>query len=266
MSLVHGPEGDAGRLRRWSLYLFARYLEVPLLGASYQLLRGRYRRIGATWPVRALAVALGAPFNYAGDTGRPVPAAEVLEMIDSLQGAMAVGPCRCRAAHHACDHPLDTDLVIRAGVEAWTRAFPADYRPIEKQEAKEIVMACSNVGMWQMVFVHCPLGEHDHAPAERPGRFHLGHEYVICNCCSCGCVPYILNREIGQRFFPLLPGEYVAWTHVDRCTGDGVCVEICPFGARAVIDGCAALVNPCFGCGLCAAACPHGAIHMRARR
>jgi ferredoxin len=266
MSLVHAPGGDAGWLRRWSLYIFARYLEVPLLGATYQLLRGRYRRLGATAPVRTLAAALGAPFAYAGDTSRAVPMPQVLTMIDALEGAIAVGPCRCRSAHGACDHPIETDLVIHAGVEAWTRAFPDNYRLIDKAEAKQIVSECSKLGMWQMVFVHCPVGEHSYTPAQRQDRFHLGHEYVICNCCTCGCVPYILNRELGQRVYPLLRGEFVAWTHVDRCTGDGTCVEACPFGARALIDGCAALVGTCFGCGLCAAACPCGAIQMRPRR
>jgi ferredoxin len=264
MGVVHG-QGEGSRLRRWSLYVFARYLEMPLLGLSYHLLRGRYRRLGARKPVRALGAMLGAPFAYAGDTARPLPAPQVLEMIDGLEGEIAVGPCRCRTAHGGCDHPLETDLVIHAGVEAWSRAFPDEYRVIDKAEAREIVSACSRLGMWQMVFVHCPVGEHHHATGEGTSRLHLGHEYVICNCCTCGCVPYILNREMGQRFYPLLEGEYVARTEAGRCTGDGACVAACPFGARAVVDGQAVLADTCFGCGLCASACPEGAITMRPR-
>lgn len=266
MGLVHGAAGEVSRLRRWSLYLFARYLEMPLLAASYHLLRGRYRRLGQSRAVRALGTALGAPFAYAGDTARALPAPQVLEMIETLSGQIAVGPCRCRAAHGACDHPLETDLVIHAGVEAWTHAFPDEYRVIDSAEAQRIVRACSELGMWQMVFVHCPIGEHGHAPGnDGSSGLHLGHEYVICNCCNCGCVPYILNRELGQRFYPLLQGAYVAHTEAGRCTGDGACVAACPFSARAVIDRHAILVNTCFGCGLCAAACPEGAITMQLR-
>ena len=270
MGLVHGAEGEVSRLRRWSLYLFARYLEMPLLAASYHLLRGRYRRLGQSRAVRALGTALGGPFAYAGDTARALPAPRVLEMIEALPGQIAVGPCRCRAAHRGCNHPLETDLVIHAGVEAWTRAFPDEYRVIDSAEAQRIVRTCSQLGMWHMIFVHCPIGQHgrgpkghDHGPSAL--GWDLGHEYVICNCCTCGCVPYILNRELGQRFYPLLQGEYVAHTEAGRCTGDGACLAACPFQARAVVDGHAVLADTCFGCGLCAAACPEGAITMQLR-
>jgi len=270
MSLVHALTGEHSRFRRWTLYVFARYGETPLLGWAYHLLRGRWRRLGANRLVRtALGWVVVAPFGYAGDTARPMPAPEVLRLIDRLDGPIAVGPCRCRAAHGACDHPLETDLVIRTGVEAWTRAFPDDYRLIDKEEAKKIVSQCSRLGLWQMVFVHCPV----HAQGVRPrttragstpeGSRELENEYVICNCCTCGCVPYILNRELGQRISPFLRGAYLAETDLDRCTGHGACVDACPFGARGLVSGRVQLVGPCFGCGRCVAACPEGAISMR---
>ncbi len=191
---------------------------------------------------------MAVPFGYAGDTARPVPIPQMLELIDGLDGPIAVGPCRCRTAHGACDHPLETDIVIRTGVDAWTRAFPHEYRLIDKEEAKGIVAACGELGMWPMVFVHCPVSERN--------------EYVICNCCVCGCVPYMLNRELGQRCYPLLSGDYVAETDPTACCGHGACVDACPFGVRALVDGQAQLVEACFGCGVCVAACPEGAITM----
>jgi NAD-dependent dihydropyrimidine dehydrogenase PreA subunit len=257
MSLVHAITGEHSRLRRWSLYIFARYLEMPLLATGYALLRGRLRPIGRNPVVRTiLGWAVAAPFGYAGDTARPMPAAEVLRLIDELVGPIAVGPCRCRTAHGACDHPLETDIVIRSGVEAWTSAFPDEYRSIGKAEARRIVSECSQLGMWPMVFVHCPV--HAHGPARA-----YDNEYVICNCCTCGCVPYLLNRGLGQRAYPLLRGDYVAHTDPDRCTGHGACVDACPFGARALGHGQARLVQPCFGCGMCVAACPEDAIKMQ---
>jgi NAD-dependent dihydropyrimidine dehydrogenase PreA subunit len=267
MSLIHAITGEHSRLRRWSLGLLARYLEMPLLYWGYHLLRGRYRRVGALRPVRAiLSWGVAAPFGYAGDTARPMPAAEVARLIDAQEGPIAVGPCRCRAAHRACDHPLETDIVIRTGAEAWTRAFPHEYRFIGKDEAKRIVSGCSRLGMWQMVFVHCPVHEHRPKSANELGilRGEEGNEYVICNCCPCGCVPYLLNRELGQRAYPLLRGAYVAETDPERCTGHGECATACPFGVRALVDGKAQLVEPCFGCGVCAEACPEQAIVMRA--
>jgi Pyruvate/2-oxoacid:ferredoxin oxidoreductase delta subunit len=290
MSLVHAVTAEHSRLRRWSLYIFARYLEMPLLALGYHFLRGRFRRLGANHLVRAaMSGCVVAPFGYAGDTARAVPTPQVLDLIDDLEGAIAVGPCRCRAAHRACDHPLETDIVIRTGVEAWTRAFPHEYRPISKDEAKTIVSDCSRQGLWQMVFVHCPVeahrpahgsgharaGEHaynrghardtEHAHYGEPSHAHEhshANEYVICNCCTCGCVPYILNRDLGQRVYPLLRGAYVAHTDLDRCTGHDGCIAACPFDARAMEDGKARLVDTCFGCGLCVAACPEAAITM----
>ena len=250
MSGLHALTGEHSRLRRWTLYLFARYLELPLLGWSYQILRGRYRRLGHSRPVRELLRwAVAAPFGYLGDTGRPTPAPKVLELLDGLVGSIAVGPCRCRTTHQGCNHPMGTDIVIRTGVEAWSRAFPYDYRIIDKQEAKQIVADCRRQGLWQMVFVHCPVNQQN--------------EYVICNCCTCGCVPYILNRELGQRAYPLLKGNWMAVTDPASCTGHGGCLVACPFGARALKDGRAELVSLCFGCGLCADACPEGAITVQ---
>jgi NAD-dependent dihydropyrimidine dehydrogenase PreA subunit len=257
MSLVHAITDEQSRLRRWSLYIFARYLEMPLLAAAYALLRGRLRRIGRNRVVRAIfGWTVAAPFGYAGDTARPMPTAEVLRLIEALDGPIAVGPCRCRAAHGACDHPIETDIVIRTGVHAWTRAFPDDYRIIDKAEAGRIVSECSQLGLWPMVFVHCPVHAHEEAHAH-------DNEYVICNCCTCGCVPYILNRELGQRVYPLLRGDHVARTDPNRCTGRGTCVDACPFGVRALENGKVRLVKQCFGCGACVAACPEDAIKMQ---
>lgn len=290
MSLVHAITGEDSRFRRWSLYIFARYLEMPLMYWGYHLLRGRYRRLGANRLVRAIGSwAVAAPFGYAGDTARPMPVPEVLRLIDELHppsvdgalsmdgdqvqtGSIAVGPCRCRAAHKACDHPLETDIVIRTGVEAWTRAFPHEYRLIDKEEAKRIVSECSEQGMWPMVFVHCPVHAHRSTHRDRGlpteglrGASPATHdnEYVICNCCTCGCVPYMLNRDLGQRVYPLLRGAYVAETDLERCTGHGGCVEACPFDVRSVVDGKVRLVEACFGCGVCVGACPEQAIQMR---
>jgi ferredoxin len=262
MSLVHAVTSEHSRLRRWSLYIFARYIEMPLLALGYHFLQGRFRRLGANRLVRAvISWCVVAPFGYAGDTARALPTPQVLALIDDLEGTIAVGPCRCRAAHRACDHPLETDIVIRTGVEAWTRAFPHEDRPISKEEAKEIVSDCSRQGLWHMVFVHCPVEAHREAHDHQHAHV-AANEYVICNCCTCGCVPYILNRDLGQRVYPLLRGAYVAHTDLERCTGHGGCVGACPFAARALEGGKARLVDACFGCGLCVASCPEGAITM----
>jgi Pyruvate/2-oxoacid:ferredoxin oxidoreductase delta subunit len=294
MSLLHAITAEHSRFRKWTLHLFARYVELPLLWCGYHLLRGRYQRLGRFRLVRAiLGWAVAAPFGYAGDTARPMPASELIRLIGEMEGPLAVGPCRCRAAHRGCDHPLETDIVIRTGVETWTRAFPREYRLIDKEEARQIVSDCAELGMWPMVFVHCPVHAHTRghgatdgqadpdlrpplpsglvqpegtpAPAA-PGHQPMVHqnEYVICNCCTCGCVPFILNRELGQRLYPLLRGAYEAVTDPERCAGHGNCIAACPFEVRTLVDGQAQQSKPCFGCGVCVNVCPEAAITMRA--
>ena len=51
------------------------------------------------------------------------------------------------------------------------------------------------------------------------------------------------------------------WVDVARCTGCGACVDVCPVGAMALIDG-KARVNEetCTGCEACVDACPEDAI------
>jgi Fe-S-cluster-containing hydrogenase component 2 len=51
------------------------------------------------------------------------------------------------------------------------------------------------------------------------------------------------------------------WIDVARCTGCGACVEVCPVGAIALVDGKASVdEEACTGCEACVDACPEGAI------
>ncbi|MFA6451678.1 MAG: 4Fe-4S binding protein [bacterium] len=249
MSLFHKIAAEGSPLQRYTLYMLARRLEIPFLKISFNLLRGRWKRIGNLGLTRALfAAAVTRPIARHGDAARPVPYEALIAHIDSIEGAIAVGPCRCRITHKSCGHPLETDIVIRTGAEAWLKAFPNEYRVIDKNEAKRIVGDCHALGMFHMIFFHCPT---------------TGcAEYVICNCCLDGCVPYIINRELVQRNFPFLNAEWLAVTDMEKCSGRADCVSACPFGARSVVDG-KAVTSGCFGCGLCVAACPEKAISMK---
>ncbi len=55
--------------------------------------------------------------------------------------------------------------------------------------------------------------------------------------------------------------KQTVWVDVTRCTGCGACVEVCPVGAIALVDGKARVDEElCTGCGACVDACPEGAI------
>lgn len=58
----------------------------------------------------------------------------------------------------------------------------------------------------------------------------------------------------------MMDGQIV-WVDVTRCTGCGACVEVCPVGAIALVDGKARVDEElCTGCGACVDACPEGVI------
>ncbi|MBU4401290.1 MAG: 4Fe-4S dicluster domain-containing protein [Actinobacteria bacterium] len=243
--LGHIVTGEHSPIRLFFMRVFARYLEVPLLYVSYHACVGRLKFISRFRLTRALILyPVAYPFGHYGDTGKPIPADKLIEMMEGLEGKMAVGPCRCRVGHRACGHPMETDIVMRTGTDVWLKAFPDDYRVIEKDEAIRIVRECAGLGMFHMVFLHCLVGG-------------AVNEYVICNCCTDGCTPYILNRTLGQKVFPLVKGEWRVEFEEDRCIGCGVCVAFCPFDARRLVNGKAEVLD-CFGCGLCETHCPTG--------
>jgi Pyruvate/2-oxoacid:ferredoxin oxidoreductase delta subunit len=241
--------GEHSPVRLFLMKLFARWMEVPLLHLSYLACVGRLRFLSGFFLTRWLILyPVAYPFGHWGDTGKPVPTGELIKMVEGLEGRIAVGPCRCRIGHRACGHPIETDIVIRTGTDVWLEAFPEEYRVISKEEAVGIVTDCASVGMFHMVFLHCLVG----------GAM---NEYVICNCCTDGCVPYILNRSLGQEIYPLVKGEWRVDFDPAKCTGCGTCVAFCPFSCRR-IESKKASVLDCYGCGLCAVHCPTGASVM----
>ena len=50
------------------------------------------------------------------------------------------------------------------------------------------------------------------------------------------------------------------WVNRDECTGCGICIRTCPFGAIEMVDGKALIGDKCVLCGACVKACPVGAI------
>ncbi|MHA1762370.1 MAG: DUF362 domain-containing protein [Promethearchaeota archaeon] len=89
----------------------------------------------------------------------------------------------------------------------------------------------------------------------------------ICFCCECCCV------EAGIKELP----RYLRGWHQkmeglsvtvnpDLCTGCGLCLDACIFGAIEIIDNVAVIDREgrdfCTGCGRCEKVCPTGAITL----
>jgi ferredoxin len=249
--ILHGGDiflAEESRLRKAILKIYARF-EVRFLKFDFWLLnRPIVEKSMLVKRILYLAVAKFMAERFIA--GQCMTWDEIETFVRDLpeDSSIAVGPCRCRVGIKACDHPLETDIVILTGTPIWTSLFPDDYRIISKDEAISIMADCRDQGLVQSVFRNC---------------YFMGSSnyFVICNCCGCSCVPIIGYKRFKDVGFHYIPGEHVSVIDTDLCEGCGTCVEMCPFGERVLVDGKASR-GACMGCEVCVRFCPSGASRM----
>jgi len=93
----------------------------------------------------------------------------------------------------------------------------------------------------------------------RPFRDEKTRSYTegICFCCDCCCGYFRMGNETCDK------GNFIESTDMDNCTHCGLCVDVCYFKARLMVDGEHSVDREkCYGCGLCIKACPEDCIEM----
>ncbi len=69
------------------------------------------------------------------------------------------------------------------------------------------------------------------------------------------------KQEIEKRISELESGyKLAAFVHTDRCTGFGICVNVCPVNAISMNKHAVVDTRLCTACALCVSECPNGAI------
>lgn len=194
------------------------------------------------------------PFRYVPATLSLDPESHAVfpfEMMEELLmkvKRIAVAHCPCRVSmeligRRKCSHALEVcikyddlaDYVIERGLG----------REITREEALEILKKCEEAGLVHMV---------DNA---REGIRHT------CNCCGCCCwsVGTIRRRKIPRDI--LMATYFLRETDEDKCTGCGLCADICPVEAIKMEDGLPEIDKEwCIGCGVCAVPCPVSAVKL----
>ncbi len=195
--------------------------------------------------------------------------AEIVRFIQAIPEdfAIANGPCACRI-HTAAElgpdardlvsgrfdlfrqTPLNVDVQIAKSGEIFG-TLPA-YKRISKDELLALEYECFNMGLVSNIYVM------------------MEGESGVCHCSSATCVPFMANEAIGRSSSVIRKGAYVSVTDSTVCTGEGICAQVCHFGARRTLGNpekrwYEADQDRCYGCGICAAVCPKKAITMVAR-
>ena len=69
------------------------------------------------------------------------------------------------------------------------------------------------------------------------------------------------KQQLNQRMSQLESSrKAVAVVDSEKCTGCGICVDVCPLGAIEVNQQAVINTDICSGCGVCVSQCPNEAI------
>ncbi len=171
------------------------------------------------------------------------------EMRNILRSAehIAIGDCACRKDKGLCDSPLDVCLGLNDN--ALENVDRSGWRLIGPDEAMDVLARTYRTGL-----VHIAYRRSD------------GEIHEVCSCCSCCCG--FLTSLTGRRYKDaLITSSFVASFDPEVCTGCGLCIERCPFGAFVKgADGHTTFeADQCFGCGVCVGTCPNEAIRFLER-
>jgi len=164
-----------------------------------------------------------------------------------LDGARAWGvtDCICRKQKaligEACQHPVDMCMVLSHKPGAFDQAQTV--RALSREQAQDTLRRAAQAGL-----VHSVTNSQDDL------------EY-ICNCCTCSCG---VLRGIAELGIANAVARSAFRNQVDEalCTGCGLCVDTCQFGALSLENVVQVDEGHCLGCGVCVPACPDGALEL----
>jgi hypothetical protein len=155
-----------------SMRLYSRHRELFL---RYYIWQAGWTRIPlAGRLVRRVANLYGGRLH-----GAYVLSTAEAERVVDIAGEVSLGPCTCRQVFRNCDNPVDTEIMVSLGRNAFVAERPQEYRNITSEEAKEVLRECHRRGLIHTI-IKC-----------------RNDFYAICNCCNCCCVPLRLTKQYG---------------------------------------------------------------------
>ncbi len=168
---------------------------------------------------------------------------------------IGVGTCYCRHkmmhVGRACDAPLDICMTFNSSAASLIQNGFA--RQVDAAECLDLLDIAYEHNLVQ-------FGEN----VQNGVNF-------ICNCCGCCCEALIAARKFGF-LNPVHTTNFLPEIDVDKCTGCGQCVSVCPVEALSLVSAndphkknrkVAVLHEDiCLGCGVCVRSCPTNALRV----
>lgn len=182
---------------------------------------------------------------------------ERVSQVIATASHIAVGICYCRHkmsyVNKSCDAPREICLTFNLVAASLIRHGNA--RAADRAEAMDILQSAQEHRLVQ-------FGENVRQDV-----------CFVCNCCKCCCEGMIAARRFAM-FHPVHTTNYLPDIDTTRCTGCGLCTQVCPVEAVTMPTNMASensrpapLLDSevCLGCGVCARACPSEAITLAVR-
>lgn len=232
----HSPH-ESFPLRKMMLWVYTKWVNDTL---DFYLFLGKMGRLPLIG--RAIRFFAGQYGKYLHG-GRVATVEECFEVIGQAR-RLTVVDCACRKKYQRCDKPLRTCIGIDTGAEVLGEIKHGE--AISREQAGQIIKDAYDAGLIRSV-THCVTP----------------NLYVICNCCTCCCVPYRLRSEYGVEN-AMGNGRQAAVMDINKCTKCDKCQKVCPGQAISTDTGIVDQ-DKCLGCGLCVGVCSHDALSMTLR-
>jgi electron transport complex protein RnfB len=172
------------------------------------------------------------------------PFESATEIVNNAQ-AWGVIDCICRTQQaligNPCEHPLDVCMLLSDRPGAFDRT--PTIRSQTREEAIETLQRAEDAGL-----VHTVSNN-------QQGM------WFICNCCTCACAVLRGMADLGIANI-IARSAFVNQVDETLCTGCGLCVERCQFGALTLEEIVSVDGIRCVGCGVCISTCPDEALSL----
>jgi NAD-dependent dihydropyrimidine dehydrogenase PreA subunit len=180
------------------------------------------------------------------DLDQIIPYERARELVLSVPLDLVAYDCSCRLARPVHCEPTRVCLIIGQPFASFTlENKPERSHRLTQEEALTLLKEEHERG-----HVHSAFFKEDC----------LNRFYVICNCCKCCCGGIEAMVKYDN---PIVASSgYVPQIDAEMCSGCGICVEACSFGALAL--GAVAVLDwmKCMGCGVCEERCAQGCISL----